>query len=98
MDVEGSGQVGRRHEGLDVLLHLTDLIRRARLAGADIAVGVTPDSVGRLSAREVIVLVRGEYEEAVRLVDAVRRQTGEECAEGLVVGVKLGDVVGLAWA
>src|SRR5256885_6872484 len=49
-------------------------------------------------ALPIFVLVRGEYEEAVRLVDAVRRQTGEERTEGLVVGVKLGYVVGLAWA
>ena len=45
----------------------------------------------------MVVLVGGEDEEGVRLVDAISRQAREKGAEGLVVVGQLRLVVGLTW-
>ena len=95
MDVEGRREVGGRDEGLDVLRDLADLVRRARLPAGHVAEGVAPGAVARVASGEVVVLVRREDEERVRLVDAVGGEAAEERAEGLVVVVQLLHVVGL---
>ena len=82
-------------EGLEVLRDLADLVGRARLSGAHVAEGVAPRAVAGGASGEVVVLVGGEYEQRVRLGDAVCRQPGEKCAEGPVVVVELCHVVRL---
>ena len=57
-----------------------------------------PDAVVRDAAGEVVVLVGGDHEQRVGLVDPIVLQPVEEGTEGVVVGLQRRDVVGLARA
>src|SRR5207249_1526099 len=86
---------------LDVEVDLADLVRGAGRGRCPGAVRVRPgEGAIRLpypvTAGEVVALVRGELEQRVRLVDAVRSEAGEERAEGFVVVVQLLHVVSFA--
>ena len=86
---------------LDVEVDLADLVRGAGRGRCPGAVRVRPgEGAIRLpypvSSGEVVALVRGELEQRVRLVDAVRSEAGEKRAEGFVVVVQLLHVVGFA--
>ena len=88
---------GRSAAGTRALMFCsTSPIWLAGHVASDVAVGMAPRPVGGAAAGEVVVLIRGEDEQGVRLVDAVRGKAREEGTEGLVVGVQLGDVVSLA--
>ena len=76
-------------EAVDVGVDLADLTGPVARRRHAVAVGG-----GRRAADEVISLVDREHEQGIRAVDAVARETGEERAERVVIGLELGDIAG----
>src|SRR5207248_1114107 len=83
--VDRERRLATRKQRGEVRVDLADLVRRARRHDVEIAVRVSPVAVVRDAAGEVVVLVCGDDEQRVVLVDPVLLQTLEEGPESVVV-------------
>ena len=86
----------RREQRAQVRVDLADLVRRARRRRIEVAVRVAPIAVVRDAAGEVVVLVGGDDEQRVLLVDPVLLQPVEEGRERVVVRLQRCDVIRFA--